>query len=83
MSAGEACYSNSCRICDVTDMTTRKVGFSKNKNCKMTHFWARSQNFEKRLLASSCLSVRLIARIEKLGSNWTYFHEILYLRIFR
>ena len=34
---------------------------------------------EKRLLASSCLSVRM----EKLGSHWTDFHEILYLSIFR
>jgi len=41
---------------------------------------ARSQNFEKRLLASSCLSVR---PHEELGSYWTDFHEILYSRIFR
>ena len=36
------------------------------------------QNYEKRLLASSCLSVR----IEQLGSHWTDFHEIRYLGIF-
>jgi hypothetical protein len=41
--------------------------------------WARSQNCEKRLLASLCLSVRM----EQLGSHWTDFHEILYLSIFR
>ena len=41
--------------------------------------YARSQNFEKWLLASSCLSVCM----EQLGSHCTDFHEILYLRIFR
>ena len=35
-------------------------------------FLARLQNCEKRLLASSCLSVRT----EKLGSHWTDFNEI-------
>jgi len=35
-------------------------------------------NCEKRLLASSCLSVRT----EKLGSRWTDFHEIWFLHIF-
>jgi len=40
---------------------------------------ARSQNFEKRLLASSCLSVRM----ENLGSNRTDFHKISCLSIFR
>jgi len=34
---------------------------------------------KKRLLASSCLSVR----IEQLGSRWIDFHEILYFSIFR
>jgi hypothetical protein len=38
-----------------------------------------SQSCEKRLLASSCLSVRM----EKLGSQRTDFHEIWNLRIFR
>jgi hypothetical protein len=42
-------------------------------------FYARSQSSEKRPLASSCLSVRM----EQLGSHWTDFHEIWYLRIFR
>ena len=36
----------------------------------------------KRLLASSCLSVRPSAW-EQLGSHWTDFHEIWYLSIFR
>jgi hypothetical protein len=42
-------------------------------------FLARSEKCEKRLLASSYLSFRM----EQLGSHWTDFHEILYLRIFR
>ena len=33
-------------------------------------FWACSRNCEKRLLASSCLSVRPSARTEQLGFNW-------------
>jgi hypothetical protein len=45
---------------------------------------------QKRLLASSCLSVSqsaclpvcLSVRMEQLGSHWTDFHEILYLSIF-
>jgi hypothetical protein len=35
-------------------------------------FYSRSQNCEKRLLASSCLCVLM----EQLGSHWTDFHEI-------
>jgi hypothetical protein len=46
-------------------------------------FLARSQNYEKRLLASSCLFFLLSVRMEQLGCHWTYFHEILYLRILR
>ena len=47
-------------------------------------FEACSQNFEKRLLASSCLSVPW-PTVRKLqpGSHWTDFHEIWYLNIFR
>jgi len=41
--------------------------------------WARLQNSEKRILASSCLP----ARMEQSGSHWVDFHEILYLNIFR
>jgi hypothetical protein len=36
------------------------------------HLQGRLQNFEKRVLALACLSVR----IEQLGSHWTIFHEI-------
>jgi hypothetical protein len=45
----------------------------------LVNFQARSQNFEKRLLASSCLSVR----VEQLGFHWKDFHKIWYLSIFR
>jgi hypothetical protein len=41
-------------------------------------FKARSQNCEKRLLASSWPSVRM----EKLGSHWTDFDTIRYFRMF-
>jgi len=40
--------------------------------------WLHSQNCEKRLLAFSCQSVRPSVRMERLGSHWTDFHEILY-----
>jgi len=39
---------------------------------------ARSQNCEKQLLASPCLSVRM----EQFGFNWADFHEIWCLNIF-
>jgi len=47
------------------------------------HFQACLQNDNKRLLAASCLFIRLSARMEHLRSHWTDFHEIWYLRIFR
>jgi len=40
--------------------------------CFVFGFLARSQNYEKRLLASSCLSVRT----EQLNSQWKNFYEI-------
>ena len=46
-------------------------------------FQARSQNCDKRLLASSCLSTCPSVHMEQLGSHWTDFHEIWYLSIFR
>jgi len=50
-------------------------------------FEALSQLYEERLLATSCLSVRLSAgpsvRTEQLDSHRTDYHEILYLDIFR
>jgi hypothetical protein len=39
---------------------------------RVRHFWGHSQKCEKRLLAFSCVSVRM----EQLGSYWTDFHEI-------
>ena len=41
--------------------------------------WRLSQNCEKRLLASSCLSVRPSVRMEQIGSHWTDFRETSYL----
>jgi len=43
---------------------------------KALGFKARSQNFGKQLLASSCLSVCPCVRMEQLGSHRTDFHEI-------
>ena len=40
-------------------------------------FEARLQNCEKRLLASSCLSVHLPDRMEQLDFHWTDFNEYL------
>jgi len=45
-------------------------------------FWARWQNCEKLLLASSCLSFYLSVRTEQLGSHWMDFHEIRYFNFF-
>jgi hypothetical protein len=44
-------------------------------------FKARLQNYKKRLLASSCLSVRPSVRMEQLGCHGADFHEIWYLSI--
>jgi len=46
-------------------------------------FQARTQNCDKRLLASSCLSACPPVHMEQLGSHWTEFHEIWNLCIFR
>jgi hypothetical protein len=49
-----------------------------------TPFLASSQNLKKNFVMSVCRpSVRLSARWEYLGSQWTGFHEIQCLRIFR
>jgi hypothetical protein len=42
-------------------------------------FLGALQNCEKRLLASSCLSVRM----QQLGSHWKDFHDIWYLCFFK
>ena len=44
---------------------------------------ARVQNCEKRVLSSSCLSVRLSVWMEQLGSHCSDLKEILYLSVFR
>jgi hypothetical protein len=49
----------------------------------MFRFYAFSKNCEKRLLASSCLSVRPSICMEQLDSYWPDIHEICYLSIFR
>jgi hypothetical protein len=41
-------------------------------------FQARSQTPQQRLLALSCLSVRVYVRMEQLRSHWVDFHEIWY-----
>jgi hypothetical protein len=41
-----------------------------------TRFKALSQNCEKRILASSCLSVRPSVHVEQLGSHWKDYHDI-------
>jgi hypothetical protein len=43
---------------------------------------ARWQNYGNRLLAASCLPLCPFVRMEQLGSHWTDFHEIWYLRVF-
>jgi len=52
-----------------------------NKNYINT-CWPRFQNSEKRLLASSCLSICPFVRMEQYDSNCTDFHENGYLNIF-
>jgi hypothetical protein len=51
-------------------------GREKKKEKQNSRFQARSQNCEKRLLASSCPSVNRSVRMEQLGSFWTDFDEI-------
>ena len=43
---------------------------------QLQDFWVRSQDCEKRLLDTSCLSVCPSVRMEQLGSNSTDFHEL-------
>ena len=53
--------------------------FKNYSGAERSSIWAHSQNCEKRLPNSSCLSVRM----EKIVSHWTYFKEICYLCIFK
>jgi hypothetical protein len=59
----------------------RKVWIFK-KQPTIKSFLGPFANFRKATL-SFVISVRLFVRIEQLGYHWTYFHEILYLNIFR
>ena len=43
----------------------------------------RRQNCEERLFASLCVSGRLSVHLELIGTHWTDFQEISYLRIFK
>jgi len=45
-------------------------------------FQARLQNSEKRLLASTRVSVCLSVLMKQIGAHWTEYHQNLYLRIF-
>jgi len=50
---------------------------------KSTEYFKKiSQNFEKRLLASSCLSVRPSVRMEQLCFHWMYFYQCDIWRFF-
>jgi hypothetical protein len=49
---------------------------------KLVIFWARSQNYKKRLFVSSCLSVCLFICLEQLVCYWTDFPKIWYMCIF-
>jgi len=53
-------------------------------SCKiMLPYLGAFAKLRKRLLASSCLSVRPSARMEHVGSQWTDFHAVRYLITFR
>jgi hypothetical protein len=47
------------------------------------HFFVCSQNCKKRLLDLSCLFIRPSVCMELLGSHWTEFLEIWYLKTFK
>ena len=49
----------------------------------MYPFQARLQNSEKRLLASTRVSVCLSVLVEQLGSHWTEYHQTLYFSVFK
>jgi len=51
----------------------REAHFLHNYWLSIVEFWVRSKNCEKRILASSCLSVRM----EQFGSIWADFQEML------
>ena len=73
----------SCTLCTLYNSLYGPISPAKIPNVFLLALEARSQNCEKRLLASSCLSVRLYVRMEQLAPHWTNFHGILYFSIFR
>ena len=68
---------NRCRV------LTALVNFKLLRFKTVINFYARSQNCERRLSATSCLLVCPSVRMEQLGSHWADFHEIRYQSIFR
>jgi len=64
---------------DVTSRSVDMEGPPGEGHSANPHFWARSQICEKRLLASSYLSVRMVLG----GSHLTDFHERRYFSMFR
>jgi len=57
----------------------------KTNRCNNVEFLGAVAKLPKKTTISFVMSVcaRLSARMEQLSCHWTYFHEILYLRIFR
>jgi len=62
-----------------------KLGCMNTSLKKIYIFWSFLGEFAKlrKATISIVVSVRLSVRMEQLGSHWTDFHEIWYLRIFR
>ena len=59
------------------------MGWCIIKQSQLCTFRHIRKNFEKRPLASSCLSLRLSILMEQLGTSHTDFNDIWYLDIFR
>jgi hypothetical protein len=84
-------FGTTLSTCLFTSFSYIRKGLSLILVCDNWSFQTRSQNSEKRLSASSflslchsvSLSVCLSVRMEQLGSHLTDFHEIWYLSIFR
>ena len=64
--------------------STQSGTYKENRDLIIVPFYAPWQNYEKRLLASSCLSCLnvclyacLSVRMEPLGSHWMEVYEIL------
>jgi hypothetical protein len=66
-------WSNSCFACILCELPSNTVCAH---FCSRMYFWERSQNCQKRLLASSCLFVRPSVRMEQFSSHRTDYYEI-------